>query len=105
MLEVGCLAKMHLSSGRLSELCMLDAAMMCLPPVWCAGGENKFAPVERELVFDIDLTDYDDVRTCGQGGHICRRCWPLMALAVRVGLVMLSAASDRQGARVAIACS
>ncbi|MEW5303546.1 MAG: hypothetical protein WDW36_006227 [Sanguina aurantia] len=43
-----------------------------------------FVPVERELVFDIDLTDYDDVRSCGSGGHICERCWPLMAVAVKV---------------------
>ena len=45
---------------------------------------SGFAPMERELVFDIDLTDYDDVRTCGTGGHTCRRCWPLMAAAVAV---------------------
>ena len=48
------------------------------------GGERMFAPVERELVFDIDLTDYDDVRTCGKEGHICNACWPLMAVAVDV---------------------
>lgn len=47
-------------------------------------GAGQFVPVERELVFDIDLTDYDDVRTCGKEGHICGRCWPLMALAVNV---------------------
>ena len=35
-------------------------------------------------MFDIDLTDYDDVRTCGDGGHICSRCWPFMALAIKV---------------------
>ncbi len=43
-----------------------------------------FMTVERELVFDIDLTDYDDVRTCGSGGHICNACWPLMAVAIQV---------------------
>lgn len=50
------------------------------PVLWPAA----FRPLERELVFDVDLTDYDDVRTCGSGGHICGRCWPLMAVAAKV---------------------
>lgn len=47
-------------------------------------GSGQCFPVSRELVFDIDLTDYDDVRTCGSGAHVCNRCWPLMAAAVQV---------------------
>lgn len=49
-----------------------------------ADSSTPFVPIERELVFDIDLTDYDDVRTCGKEGHICTKCWPLMAAAIQV---------------------
>jgi len=43
-----------------------------------------FKTVERELVFDIDMTDYDDIRTCCTGANICRRCWPYMTMALKV---------------------
>eukprot|EP00803_Ostreobium_quekettii_P010640 evm.model.scf_78.9 EVM.evm.TU.scf_78.9 scf_78:132028-137212(+) len=45
---------------------------------------GTFTTQERELVFDIDLTDYDDVRSCGSEGHICNKCWPFMACAIKV---------------------
>ncbi len=43
-----------------------------------------FKTQERELVFDIDMTDYDDIRTCCTGANICHKCWPYMTMAVKV---------------------
>jgi DNA primase small subunit len=45
---------------------------------------STFKPVTKELCFDIDLTDYDDVRTCCDKANICVRCWRFVALAVHV---------------------
>lgn len=46
---------------------------------------RKFQPSQRELVFDIDLTDYDGVRKCGcSDANICGVCWKMMGMAVKV---------------------
>ena len=43
----------------------------------------SFTRVHKELAFDIDIDDYDDVRACCTGSAFCRRCWtPLVGAAV-----------------------
>ncbi|KAG8343322.1 putative DNA primase small subunit [Trypanosoma vivax] len=41
-------------------------------------------PVERELVFDIDMSDYDSVRSCCSGKSICQVCWLWVSCAADV---------------------
>lgn len=46
--------------------------------------KTALTPLQRELVFDIDMTDYDPVRLCCAKADICTRCWAFISAAVKV---------------------
>ncbi|KIW43076.1 uncharacterized protein PV06_04221 [Exophiala oligosperma] len=45
---------------------------------------SMFRPLSKEIVFDIDLTDYDDIRTCCEKANICSKCWSFATMAIKV---------------------
>jgi DNA primase small subunit len=60
-------------------------AVFNVPPKNHLSTEKKvFMPIEKEMVFDIDMTDYDNVRTCCEGAKVCGKCWSYMACATIV---------------------
>lgn len=45
---------------------------------------SAFKPLSKEIVFDIDLTDYDDIRTCCEKANICSKCWTFATMSIKV---------------------
>ena len=39
---------------------------------------------EKELVFDIDIIDYDEVRKCCQKNDICSNCWKYLVCGAKI---------------------
>jgi DNA primase small subunit len=46
--------------------------------------KTAFRPVEREFVLDVDMDDYNSIRTCCNDKKVCRRCWRFIAVAVKI---------------------
>lgn len=46
--------------------------------------KQAYRPLAKELVFDIDLTDYDELRTCCEGKKTCYKCWQYITVAIEV---------------------
>ncbi|KAH6914182.1 DNA primase catalytic subunit [Coprinopsis sp. MPI-PUGE-AT-0042] len=73
------------------DVCNLNPTRFEIGPVYSARPKDKktarpgaFTPTLRELVFDIDMTDYDSIRTCCTSASICKRCWGWISAAVKV---------------------
>nr|GAT57746.1 DNA primase small subunit [Mycena chlorophos] len=74
-----------------AQVCKLVPTRFEIGPVYTSRPRDRktarpgsFNPVARELVFDIDMTDYDPIRTCCSDAQICRKCWKFIAAAVKV---------------------
>lgn len=71
------------------EICSRNPFKIDIGPVLSIRPKNhrsnpNIKALQRELVFDIDMTDYDEVRTCCSEANICRKCWKFMAIACEI---------------------
>lgn len=74
------------------EVCRLNPSRFEIGPMYSTNPRDRktlrksanFRPMMKELVFDIDLTDYDEIRTCCTGANICNKCWKWVTMAIKV---------------------
>ncbi|KAI1905806.1 p48 polypeptide of DNA primase [Ophidiomyces ophidiicola] len=82
------------AEGLRKEIIRLNPSRFEIGPVYSTNPRDRkslpkssafnFKPVSKELVFDIDLTDYDDIRTCCEKANICPKCWAFVTMAIKV---------------------
>ena len=74
------------------DVLRLNPSRFEIGPVYSANPRDRktlrkstaFRPIAKELVFDIDLTDYDEIRTCCDKANICHKCWSFVTMAIKV---------------------
>ena len=74
------------------EILRLNPSRFEIGPVYTTNPRDRktlrkssmFKPLSKEIVFDIDLTDYDDIRTCCTKANICAKCWTFATMAIKV---------------------
>ncbi|ODV89429.1 hypothetical protein CANCADRAFT_29364 [Tortispora caseinolytica NRRL Y-17796] len=73
------------------EVSFLNPARFEIGPVYSIDLINRakyqkdsIQPVQKELIFDIDMTDYDEIRSCCSGTDICEKCWGFVRVAMHV---------------------
>jgi len=74
------------------DILRLNPSRFEIGPVYTANPRDRktlrkataFRPTAKELVFDIDLTDYDEIRTCCDKANICHKCWSFVIMAIKV---------------------
>lgn len=74
------------------DILRLNPSRFEIGPVYTANPRDRktlrkstaFRPMAKELVFDIDLTDYDEIRTCCDKANICHKCWSFVTMAIKV---------------------
>ncbi|KAL8656604.1 MAG: hypothetical protein Q9210_000142 [Variospora velana] len=74
------------------DILRLNPSRFEIGPVYTANPRDRktlrkstaFRPLAKELVFDIDLTDYDEIRTCCDKANICHKCWSFITMAIKV---------------------
>jgi len=77
-----------------SELVKITPQKIDIGGVWKKAfgpGSQSNEPFERELVFDVDMNDYDGLRDCGcTGANICHKCWKFMVVACKSLSIILT---------------
>ena len=80
------------SSSLRKDIIRLNPSRFEIGPVYTANPRDRkvlvrskaFRPMSKEMVFDIDLTDYDEIRTCCNKANICHKCWSFVTMAIKV---------------------